>query len=303
MAKTLIAAILIALSPALACAAPQPESPAAAVVVNTVENMHRGPSAETDVVSQALLGDNVKVLKTEKNPAGEDWRRIATPDTYEGWVPASSLRLPRAGREALRRFRQGLRRLVASRQYLSRTRRHEAQTREGGPHRHRPRGRRGKGRALARSEPALQHAGLGPEGRRRRPRSALVLAAAPGRGHDRPGQALHRPALHLGRRLPARPRLLRFRPARLQDERHPDPAGRRHPDDRERPRRGPQGPGEARRPRLLRPRSRQHQPRRDHDRGRELHQRDDQRRADRPDRPARRGALDEDLPGRAPPEE
>jgi hypothetical protein len=93
MAKTLIAAILIALSPALACAAQQPESPAAAVVVNTVENMHRGPSAETDVVSQALLGDNVKVLKTEKNPAGEDWRRIATPDAYEGWVLGASLRL------------------------------------------------------------------------------------------------------------------------------------------------------------------------------------------------------------------
>ncbi len=93
MAKTLIAAILIALSPALACAAQQPESTAAAVVVNTVENMHRGPSAETDVVSQALLGDNVKVLKTEKNPAGEDWRRIATPDAYEGWVLGASLRL------------------------------------------------------------------------------------------------------------------------------------------------------------------------------------------------------------------
>ena len=93
MVKTLIAAILIALSPALACAAQQPESPSAAVVVNTVENMHRGPSAETDVVSQALLGDNVKVLKSEKDPAGEDWYRIMTPDTYEGWVPAPSLRL------------------------------------------------------------------------------------------------------------------------------------------------------------------------------------------------------------------
>lgn len=92
MAKTLIAAILIVLSPALACAAQQPESLSAAVVVNTVENMHRGPSAETDVVSQALLGDNVKVLKTERDPAGQNWYRIMTPDTYEGWVPASSLR-------------------------------------------------------------------------------------------------------------------------------------------------------------------------------------------------------------------
>ncbi len=292
MAKTLIAAILIALSPAFACAAPQPESPAAAVVINTVENMHSGPSAETDVVSQALLGDNVKVLKTEKNPAGEDWRRIATPDTYEGWVPASSLRF--LGQDAKPYAASGKVFVVSS--LLANTYREPDVTKHK-PVKVAPIGTvlevvGEKGERWLEVEPALQHAGLDPEGRRRRPRCALVLAAAPGRGHDRPFQALHRPALHLGRHVPARPGLLRLRPARLQDERHPDPAGRRHPDDRERPRRGPQGPGEARRPRLFRPRPRPDQPRRDHDRGRELHQRDDQRRADRPDRPARRGALD-----------
>ena len=92
MAKTLIAAILIALSPALACAARPADAPAAAVVTNTVENMHSRSTASSDVVSQALLGDNVMILKKERNADGEDWYRIVTPDTYEGWVPASSLR-------------------------------------------------------------------------------------------------------------------------------------------------------------------------------------------------------------------
>lgn len=97
MTKAVLAALLTVLSPALACAAPQAGAPAAAVVLTTVENMHSGPSADTDVVSQALLGDNVKVLKTEKNAAGEDWVRVATPDTYEGWVAAKALRVLEAG--------------------------------------------------------------------------------------------------------------------------------------------------------------------------------------------------------------
>lgn len=100
MAKSLIAALLIVLSPALACAAPSPPAeagPAAAVVTRSVENMFSGPTDGVDVVSQALLGDNVKVLKQEKNPAGEDWVRIETPDTYQGWVPASALRFLKPG--------------------------------------------------------------------------------------------------------------------------------------------------------------------------------------------------------------
>jgi cell wall-associated NlpC family hydrolase len=92
MSKTLIAVILVALSPALACAGQNPAEPAAAVVINAVENMHSRSTSSTDVVSQALLGDNVKVLKKERNADGEDWVRIETPDTYQGWVIASSLR-------------------------------------------------------------------------------------------------------------------------------------------------------------------------------------------------------------------
>jgi len=111
MAKTLIAAILIALSPILACAGqtqPQTAKPAdfrpelvagpgAAVVIHSVENMFSGPTDAVDVVSQALLGDNVKIVKREKNAAGEDWVRIETPDTYQGWVVASSLRFLKPG--------------------------------------------------------------------------------------------------------------------------------------------------------------------------------------------------------------
>ena len=97
MAKILIAALLIVLFPALTWAGQDPAEPASAVVVKSVENMFRSATEDTDVVSQALLGDNVKVLKKEKNAKGEDWCQIETPDTYQGWVIASSLRFLKPG--------------------------------------------------------------------------------------------------------------------------------------------------------------------------------------------------------------
>ncbi|RPJ03431.1 MAG: hypothetical protein EHM31_00840, partial [Candidatus Aminicenantes bacterium] len=63
MTRILIAAFLIVLSPALTWAGQDAAEPAAAVVVKSVENMFRSATEDTDVVSQALLGDNVKVLK------------------------------------------------------------------------------------------------------------------------------------------------------------------------------------------------------------------------------------------------
>jgi hypothetical protein len=96
MTKAVTAILLIALSPALACAG-QDEAAPAAVVINAVENMHRLSTASSDVVSQALLGDNVKVLKKERNADGEDWVRIETPDAYPGWVLASALRFLKHG--------------------------------------------------------------------------------------------------------------------------------------------------------------------------------------------------------------
>jgi len=97
MTKILIAALLIILSPALNWAGQDTAEPAAAVVVRSVENMFRSATEDTDVVSHALLGDNVKVLKKEKNAKGEDWCQIETPDTYQGWVIASALRFLKPG--------------------------------------------------------------------------------------------------------------------------------------------------------------------------------------------------------------
>jgi hypothetical protein len=97
MTKILMAAFLIVLSPALTWAGQDPAGPEAAVVVKSVENMFRSATEDTDVVSQALLGDNVKVLKKEKNAQGEDWCQIETPDTYQGWVIASALRFLKPG--------------------------------------------------------------------------------------------------------------------------------------------------------------------------------------------------------------
>jgi hypothetical protein len=97
MTKILIAILLAALFPAPACSGQNPAGAAIAVVVNSVENMHSTPISSSDVVSQALLGDNVKVLARERNADGEDWCRIGTPDTYTGWVMASALRFLEPG--------------------------------------------------------------------------------------------------------------------------------------------------------------------------------------------------------------
>ena len=107
MTKSMAAILLIALSPSLACAgqvpppaqgqAAQPQAalaePAAAVLTTSVENMFRHATADSDVVSQAILGTNVKLLNKERNAAGEDWYEVETPDTYKGWIIASALRV------------------------------------------------------------------------------------------------------------------------------------------------------------------------------------------------------------------
>jgi cell wall-associated NlpC family hydrolase len=72
-------------------AAQKPADPAAAVVINAVENMHRRPTSSSDVVSQAILGTNVRVLRKERNADGEDWYEVETPDTYKGWIVSSAL--------------------------------------------------------------------------------------------------------------------------------------------------------------------------------------------------------------------
>ncbi len=98
MMKTPTALVLLVVLSGLAFpAAPKPADPAAAVVINAVENMHSRSTSSSDVVSQALLGDNVRILKKERNADGEDWVQIETPDTYKGWVDSSALRFLKPG--------------------------------------------------------------------------------------------------------------------------------------------------------------------------------------------------------------
>jgi cell wall-associated NlpC family hydrolase len=82
----------------LALAHSQAPLVAEAVVLRTVENLYSGPSLEKDVVSQAFLGQNVKVLETRAGFA-----RVETPDGYAGFIPQGALRRypsPRARRYA-----------------------------------------------------------------------------------------------------------------------------------------------------------------------------------------------------------
>ena len=97
MRKIRTAILLSLVVPVLACAAPAPPGPSAAAVTNSVENMHSRPDASSDVVSQAILGTNVKLLKEERNSDGEDWYHVETPDTYTGWVISSALAFLKPG--------------------------------------------------------------------------------------------------------------------------------------------------------------------------------------------------------------
>lgn len=66
------------------------------VVLKSVENMHRNPDEMSEVVSQAIIGTNAKILKSEKID-GKDWFYIETPDTYKGWMIAPSIRIYKEG--------------------------------------------------------------------------------------------------------------------------------------------------------------------------------------------------------------
>jgi len=77
----------------LALAQVSSPAPRRAVVLTAVENMHRRSSDASDVVSQTVLGTAVKVLREEKNDRGELWFEIETPDTYQGWAAAASVRV------------------------------------------------------------------------------------------------------------------------------------------------------------------------------------------------------------------
>ncbi len=58
-----------------------------AVVLQPIANMYSKPTADADVVSQAIYGVNVGVIER-----GGDWTRVRTPDDYAGWVETAALR-------------------------------------------------------------------------------------------------------------------------------------------------------------------------------------------------------------------
>ncbi|MCR4410721.1 MAG: SH3 domain-containing C40 family peptidase [Candidatus Saccharicenans sp.] len=70
-----------------------PQTATAGVIINPVENMYSRADDQADVVSQALLGTSVKILKSEKDAKRQVWYQIETPDTYQGWVSGQALRL------------------------------------------------------------------------------------------------------------------------------------------------------------------------------------------------------------------
>ena len=63
---------------------------AAIIAVGTinrpVQNMYSKPDEDSDVVSQAIYGANVKIEKESK-----DWVEVRTADDYKGWIPANTL--------------------------------------------------------------------------------------------------------------------------------------------------------------------------------------------------------------------
>jgi cell wall-associated NlpC family hydrolase len=63
-----------------------------AVVAKPVVNMYHNSSATSDVVSQALYGTGVTILKN-----AQDWLNIKTADGYTGWVEASEMKMLNGG--------------------------------------------------------------------------------------------------------------------------------------------------------------------------------------------------------------
>jgi gamma-D-glutamyl-L-lysine dipeptidyl-peptidase len=64
-----------------------------AVVTRPVANMFSKPSADAEVISQAIYSTTVEVIKTEGA-----WSNVRTPDDYAGWVATAALRTLRGER-------------------------------------------------------------------------------------------------------------------------------------------------------------------------------------------------------------
>ena len=71
----------------LGCVFSVAADPATLVITAPVVNMYSTPTAESDVVSQALYGSNVVVI--EEKPA---WAKVETSDHYSGWISLDQAR-------------------------------------------------------------------------------------------------------------------------------------------------------------------------------------------------------------------
>ena len=87
-----------------------------AVVLQPVANMYSRPSADADVVSQAIYGANVGIVEEK-----DGWAHIRTADDYLGWTPLSAL-LPGKPYAAGARVGRGA---EPVRPHLSRSQRHQ----------------------------------------------------------------------------------------------------------------------------------------------------------------------------------
>jgi gamma-D-glutamyl-L-lysine dipeptidyl-peptidase len=65
-----------------------------AVVIKSVVNMYSAPDEAVDVVSQAILGTNVRIIEARGDPSfgTPGWFHVETPDAYRGWVAGMALR-------------------------------------------------------------------------------------------------------------------------------------------------------------------------------------------------------------------
>lgn len=57
------------------------------VVITPVANMYSAPTRDSDVVSQAIFGNNVRVIETRHH-----WAKIRTGDAYTGWIQFENLK-------------------------------------------------------------------------------------------------------------------------------------------------------------------------------------------------------------------
>lgn len=85
--RAFIAVVALSALPAAPAAAQKSVPDANLVVAAPVIDMYRNPSTDSDVVSQAIYGTDVLLLKEQA-----DWYDIRTADGYSGWVQTAGLK-------------------------------------------------------------------------------------------------------------------------------------------------------------------------------------------------------------------